>query len=64
MTDYVGSPHLDKFDFDTELIETTLGYMKCGKAADFLGLSAEHLQYSHPILLCILAKFLNQHNLV
>jgi len=40
---YVGSPHLDEFDFDTELIETVLGHMKRGKAADFLGLSAEHL---------------------
>jgi len=52
-------PQLDEFDFDTELIETVLGYMKFGNAADFFGLSAEHLQYSHPILLCIFAKFFN-----
>ena len=56
---YVGSPHLGELDFDTELIDTVLSSMKRGKAADFLGLTAEHLQYSHPILFCILAKFFN-----
>ena len=33
--------------------------MKRGKAADFYGLSVEHLQYSHPILCCVLAKLFN-----
>ena len=34
-------------------------YMKRGKAADLYGLSVEHLQYSHPILCCVLAKLFN-----
>ena len=33
--------------------------MKRGKAGDLYGLSVEHLQYSHPILCCVLAKLFN-----
>jgi len=52
---YVGLPHLKEYDFDTDLIENILMSMKRGKAADLYGLSGERLQYSHPILCCVLA---------
>jgi len=58
-TDYVGAYHSEEFCFDTELLENILSYMKRGKAVDFYGLSVEHLQYSHPILCCVLAKLFN-----
>ena len=57
--DYVGSPHLEEFDFDIELLDDILSCMQRGKAADYQGLSTEHLLYSHFILRCVLAKFFN-----
>ena len=33
--------------------------MKSGKAAGLDGVTAEHLQYSHPLLPCVLAKLFN-----
>ena len=30
-----------------------------GKAAGMDGITAEHLQYSHPLLSCVLAKIFN-----
>ena len=33
--------------------------MHRGKAAGLDGLTAEHLQYSHPLLPCVLAKLVN-----
>jgi hypothetical protein len=33
--------------------------MKCGKAAGLDELTAEHLQYAHPILPCLIAKLFN-----
>jgi len=57
-TDYVGAYHSEEFCFDTELLENILSSMKRGKAVDFYG-SKNHLQYSHPILCCVLAKLFN-----
>ena len=41
---YVGLPYFKEYDFDAELIENILMSTKRGKAADFYGLSVEHLQ--------------------
>jgi len=57
--DYVGSPHLEEFDFDTELLDDILSCMQRGKAADYQGLSTEHFLYSHSVLSCVLAEFFN-----
>jgi len=57
--DYVGSPHLEVFDFDTELLDDILSCMQRGKAADYQGLSTEHLLYSHYVLSCVIATFFN-----
>ena len=40
-------------DFDAELVETVITKMKRGKAAGLDGITAEHLQYSHPLLVCV-----------
>ena len=53
---YSGFPLIDELDFDTELVSRVILDLKCGKAADIDGLSAEHLIYSHPKLSVILSK--------
>jgi len=53
---YDGFPVIGEVDFDTELVSTVFLDLKCGKANDIDGLSAEHLIYSHPILSVILSK--------
>jgi len=57
--DYVGSPFLDEYMFDVELVETILSQMKRGKAAGLDELTIEHLDNSHPVLVAILNKFFN-----
>jgi exonuclease III len=57
--EYVGSPHLDEYDFDAELVEDVLLNLMRGKAAGIDSLTAEHLQYSHSLLPCVLAKLFN-----
>jgi len=47
------------FLYDAELIETVIMNMSRGKAAGLDGLTAEHLQFCHAILPCILAKLFN-----
>lgn len=56
---YVGSPHTEDFDFDTELIEEVISSLSRGKAAGADHLTAEHLHNCHPILCCVLAKLFN-----
>ena len=56
---YCGSPITDAHKFDTELVSHVIMGLKQGKASDIDGLSAEHLQYCHPILSVILAKLFN-----
>jgi len=46
-------------DFDAELVETVITKMKRGKAAGLDGITAEHLQYSHPLVACVLSKLFN-----
>jgi len=39
------------------MVSKVIAELKCGKAADIAGLTAEHLHYSHPMLSVILSKF-------
>ena len=54
---YCGFPLADDIYFDTEMVSKVIVELKCGKAADIAGLTAEHLHYSHPMLSVILSKF-------
>jgi len=56
---YNGMPDGDDNKFDAELLENIIVKMKRGKAAGLDGLTAEHLQFCHPILPCVLAKLFN-----
>jgi len=56
---YCGSPHSEKYEMDAELIEQVISKLKRGKAAGLDSLTAEHLQYCHSLLPCILAKLFN-----
>jgi len=53
---YCGFPLVSGIDFDTEMVSKVIAELKSGKAADAAGLTAEHLQYSHPMLSVILTK--------
>jgi len=53
---YCGFPNTDNSYFDTEMVSKIIFDMKRGKAADIDGLTVEHLQYSHPIILVLLSK--------
>jgi len=46
-------------EFDIQLIDSVVSDMNDGKAAGLDGLSAEHLKYSHPIVINILCKLFN-----
>ena len=48
-----GLPITDYHKFDTELVSSIINDLKVGKALDIDGLSAEHLQFCHPVL-CLL----------
>ena len=43
---YVGSPYLEEYRFDAELVGTVIKNLKRGKAAGLDTLTAEHLQYA------------------
>jgi len=56
---YYGTP-LDPNDkFDVELVDKIISELQRGKAAGLDSLTAEHLQYSHPILRSILTTLFN-----
>ena len=46
-------------DIDAELVESVIRKMKRGKAPGLDGITAEHLQFCHYMLPCILAKLFN-----
>jgi len=46
-------PITESYKFDTELVSKIITELKRGKALDIDGLSAEHLQFSHPVLSAI-----------
>ena len=57
---YCGSV-LDKSSlFDVQLLSDIISQMKKGKAAGLDNLTAEHLKYSHPVLISILCRLFNQ----
>jgi exonuclease III len=56
---YGGFPHTVELQFDVELVDNVVSNLKRGKAAGLDNLTVEHLQHSHPILLCILTKLFN-----
>ena len=56
---YNGTPINDKQWFDVELVSKLIGNMANGKAPGLDELSIEHIKYSHPIVVCILAKLFN-----
>jgi len=53
---YCGFPIVDNEYFNTEMVSRIIVDMKKGKAPDLDGLTAEHLQYSHPVLSVLLSK--------
>ena len=53
---YCGLPRFDSPEFDTEMVSNVIGLLKCGRASDVVGLTAEHLFYCHPVLSVILSK--------
>lgn len=56
---YHGLPFTNHHKFDTELVSSIVNDLKVGKALDIDGLSAEHLQFCHPVLSVILTKLFN-----
>jgi len=48
--DYYVLPLSDDVNFDTELVSKVILDLERGKAADNVGLSAEHLLSCHPVL--------------
>ena len=53
---YCGLPLREELNIDTELVSTVIAKLKKGKAADFHGITGEHLLYPHPSLSVILTK--------
>ena len=58
-SNYCGLPFDDYLLFDTELVDKSTKDLSCGKAAGLDGLTAEHLQNSHPALPTVLSKLFN-----
>ena len=62
---YCGLPLTQKHDIDTELVSNVISRLHRGKAADIVGLTAEHLLNSHPslpVVLCKLFKLIMLYN--
>jgi len=55
---YVGTCISTNFEFDAGLVESVISSIKQGKAPGLDGLSAEHLQYSHPAICLLLSRLL------
>jgi len=58
-SDYRGTCHNADLEFDVSLVDNVIANMKRGKASGLDGLSAEHLQYSHPAICLILSNLFN-----
>jgi len=56
---YTGSPYMEYYAIDAELIEIVIRELKRGKAAGLDTLTAEHLQYCRQLLPTVLAKLFN-----
>ena len=53
---YFGFPLPNDYALDTESVSKTISQLKCGRAADISGLTAEHLMRAHPVLPVLLSK--------
>ena len=58
-TKYVGLPYSDDHAFDVELVDKIITELKKNKAAGLDYLTAEHLQFSHPIVVSVMCKIFN-----
>ena len=58
-TKYVGLPYSDDHAFDVELVDKIITELKRNKAAGLDYLTAEHLQFSHPIVLSVMCTLFN-----
>jgi len=56
---YCAMPITESHKFDTELVSNIISDLKRGKAMDVDGLTAEHLQFCHPVVSLILEKLFN-----
>jgi len=56
---YTGFVHSTVFEFDAGLVECVINDVKRGKSPRLDGLSAEHLQYSHPAVCMLLSNLFN-----
>ena len=56
---YIGETYLFDYSFDVKLIDKIISSLKKCKAAGPDGLTAEHLQFCHPVLPLILVKLFN-----
>ena len=55
---YVGLPYSDDHAFDVELVNKIITELKKNNAAGLDYLTAEHLQFSHPIVVSVMCKIL------
>ena len=58
-TKYVGLLYSDDHVFDVELVDKIITGLKKNKAAGLDNLTAEHLQFSHPIVVSVMCKIFN-----
>jgi len=56
---YYCDPDNERYKFDAEVVETAISKLKRGKAAGLDSITSEHLQFSHPLLPCVLAMLFN-----
>jgi hypothetical protein len=56
---YVGSPLIDEYEIDAELVEQLISDMKHDTAAGLDNSTAEPSLHSHSLLLCVLATLFN-----
>lgn len=56
---YCGSPNVEKYFFDVELVERIVRSVKKGKAAGVDNLTIEHLVHCHPAIYSILSLLFN-----
>ena len=56
---YVGLSYSDDHGFDVELVDKIITELKKNKAAGLDNLTAEHLQFSHYIIVSVMCKIFN-----
>ena len=56
---YVSLPYSDDHAFDVELVDKIVTELKKNKAVGLYNLTAEHLQFSHPIVVSVMCKIFN-----